>query len=423
MPTQRERFTDRVVVEYPYMRQLDGSTSYRPPATVCDLRQVTVSDGNPYFRTLRRNGFEGRDIGSQFSTRKFLYTSEYRGKKFASKLAVGTGSYVDGNVVAFVPSVAYWNGVFDRMPILSDSTLDAWGSTAISNVLPTKSKVELATTAAELLSGGLPKILGAGLLKSVIKDHRNVAKHAKAGADEFLNLEFGLKPLISDIQGTAEVIVGAAERLRQLERDSGKLVRRKFRFPTREETFHSVTQNAYPDGWSYAYLWNGNSPKGRLDRWTTYRTDRWFSGAFTYHLDLGERQRNQLYAAADNARLLLGVKLDAEVLWNLTPWSWLADWFGNVGDIATNMSHFSRDKLVMPYGYIMAESTTVDSFRLSGLNWYDPGMPKSVSDSATFVRKQRRPANPFGFGLTDVMLDTRQLAILNALGISKMPRK
>jgi hypothetical protein len=305
----------------------------------------------------------------------------------------------------------------DRVSRTEDSVMDSWGTSAISQVIPTKAPVDLASSAAELVSGGLPKLIGSGLLKSQLKDFRKVG-------DEYLNWEFGIKPLIGDIQGTAKAIVSAAERIKQLERDSGRLVRRRFTFPDRREIFETNATGAaaVPSGWTNTGLWVSFSGNRRRTT-TTYETKRWFSGAFTYYLNLGERQRSQLYNAADNARLLLGVKLDAEVLWNLTPWSWLADWFGNVGDIATNVSHFSRDGLVMPYGYIMAESSVMEEHLLYDLSWRDPTGPRSVRDKAGYVRKQRRAATPFGFGLSDMVLDTRQLSILNALGISKVPRR
>jgi hypothetical protein len=259
-------------------------------------------------------------------------------------------------------------------------------------------------------------MIGQGLLKSKLKDYR------KAG-DELLNYEFGIKPLISDIQGVAKSIVEADNRIKQLERDSGRLVRRRFHFPDREESFVTVDKgaSATPSGWSYTYLWRDFQKNTRTTT-TTYNTKRWFAGAFTYHLNLGERHRNQLAAAADNARLLLGVKLDAEVLWNLAPWTWLADWFGNVGDIMSNISHFSRDGLVMPYGYMMAESS-VTCQAISDLDWWDTTGPRKIVDYYGFVRKQRRPANPFGFGLSDLLLDSRQMSILAALGITRVPRK
>lgn len=389
-----------------------------PPAPILTpLEQVTHSVPHQWYQA-KRQGLSGKvDIGGGFYTRSFIWKPGFPDERLFRVSRSASNHLIDGHMRAIVVNGAEMNDLRSKVELVADSVMDSWGTTAVSKVIPTKSGVDLATTAAELVSGGLPKMIGASLLKSQLKDYR------KAG-DELLNAEFGIKPLISDLKDTAKAIVTAAERLQQLERDSGRLVRRKFTFPLREETFITLSSgtSAMPAGWEDSRVW-ANITGNRRETHQTFRTRRWFSGAFTYHLDLGERQRNQLYAAADNARLLLGIKLDAEVLWNLTPWSWLADWFGNMGDIATNVSHFSRDGLVMPYGYVMAETTATKWSRLSNLGWLGGEGPSVISDSLSFVQKQRRPANPFGFGLTDMVLDTRQISILGALGLTRMPSR
>jgi hypothetical protein len=393
-----------------------GGCNAQQATSTTDLHQETISEGHPW-QSAKYRGYKGRDVGGPFSTRRFTWTPQYGEQRFTLNAYV-VGAYLkNGNLRSIVPNGSEFNSLYNAVPAQTDSVMDSWGTSAISQVIPTKSETDLAVAGAELISSGLPKMIGSGLLKSQLKDFRKVG-------DEYLNYEFGIKPLIGDIQSTAKSIVSAAERLQQLERDSGRLVRRKFSFPPRQESFitNATGVGAVPAGWTYTYLWNSTSGNRRRTT-TTYKTERWFSGAFTYHLNLGLRQRSQLYKAADNARLLLGVKLDAEVLWNLAPWSWLADWFGNIGDIATNVSHFSRDGLVMPYGYMMAETSVTKESLLYDLNWRDPAGPKSIRDSIAFVRKQRRPAHPFGFGFSDLLLDTRQTAILGALGISKVPRR
>lgn len=421
----RTRITDSVIYQGP--QQCNGaSCSGRPAAITYNMSQITTSEDHQWYR-YKNNDIIGKvDLGGPFTSERFLWEPQYRNRVTYRSSATGLNqTFRDGCLLAVLPNTVIQNGLKARNAFYADSVMDSWGTTAISKVIPTKSPVDLGSSAAELISGGLPAIMGKGLLKSIIKDHRKVGSHAKAGADEFLNYSFGIAPLIGDLKGTAKSIVGAAERLKQLERDSGRLVRRKFQFPLREEVIEGFTTgtSVFPNGWSAPNLYSGNLSGHHRHTQDIYRVKRWFSGAFTYHLNIGERHRNQLYAAADNARLLLGVKLDAEVLWNLAPWSWLADWFGNVGDISTNISHFSRDGLVMPYGYMMCESTNIMWQRQSKLNWFDPIAPKTITDSLAYVRKQRRPAHPYGFGFTDMLLDTRQTSILAALGISKAPRR
>jgi hypothetical protein len=71
----------------------------------------------------------------------------------------------------------------------------------------------------------------------------------------------------------------------------------------------------------------------------------------------------------------------------------------------------------------MSHQTGTKRSVLSGLNWAKPGAPTVVVTKITCERKQRRKANPFGFGVTDAMLDARQISILGALGISNAPRR
>lgn len=422
---QKVRSLETATTVRPYFLAGDGvTTNPRPAPDQTILNQTTNSEGHPW-QNLRKQDRGGvRDLGGAFDTRMYTFDPMYKQQRFnVNAYYAGGVKYMDGNIHGINALLTNFTYLSNTAIAYSDSVMDSWGATAVSKVLPTKSKVDLAVSAAELAREGLPKLLGSGLLKSVIKDHRKVGRHVKEGAGDYLNFEFGIKPLIGDIQGTAKAIVDAAARIQQLERDSGRLVRRKFELPLREE-FLTATQtgsNAVPKGWTNTYLWSDYTRNRQVDNYT-FKTRRWFSGAFTYHLDLGERQKSQLYAAADNARLLLGVKLDAEVLWNLAPWSWLADWFGNVGDIASNISHFSRDRLVMPYGYMMCQQ---DASRrsVSTLYWNDPAAPKLLVDNIAFVRKQRRAANPFGFGLTDLMLDSRQTSILTALGITRIPTR
>jgi len=144
---------------------------------------------------------------------------------------------------------------------------------------------------------------------------------------------------------------------------------------------------------------------------------QWFEGVFTYTLPpttkklLGEH----VGAAAE----VLGVIPTPEVLWNLAPWSWAADWFSNVGDVVSNASDWATDGLVMRYGYIMERSIVTRSYYSDGSN-FKAGRGSVAPDLVLVTEtKQRKRANPFGFGLNWDGLSPRQLAIAIALGISR----
>jgi len=126
-------------------------------------------------------------------------------------------------------------------------------------------------------------------------------------------------------------------------------------------------------------------------------------------------------AAAQRFAKLWGLRISPELLWELTPWSWAADWVGNVGEVIHNLSAFSNDKLVLRWGYIMFKYTCRDTYLLEGVRL--KGMP-SGPVSQTFVTqvKKRNRATPYGFGLDPAAFTTRQWAILGALGISRGTR-
>lgn len=116
------------------------------------------------------------------------------------------------------------------------------------------------------------------------------------------------------------------------------------------------------------------------------------------------------------ARNYFGLNFSPSVVYELTPWSWLIDWFSNAGDCISNMTDYND--LTAKYAYVMGSRES--RFRIESEMYYHK---TTLRD--TFVhslsRKQRVEANPFGFGLTWDALSARQLSILGALGIGRLP--
>lgn len=121
------------------------------------------------------------------------------------------------------------------------------------------------------------------------------------------------------------------------------------------------------------------------------------------------------------ANKLFGLRLTPELWWQLSPWSWAADWVGNTGSVLHNLSAFSNDGLVMRYGYVMETVKVVTTYTLVDCVLRTG---QKVDSSQTYVqeRKQRRRATPFGFGLNPASFSDKQWSIIAALGISRMPR-
>jgi hypothetical protein len=280
----------------------------------------------------------------------------------------------------------------------------------ISNVIPTNPVVSGSVSLAEFFREGVPAMVGATLLKDKASVFRRLSK-------EHLSYQFGWLPLVSDIKSAAKAVMESEKILKQLARDSGKRVHRRTHLQPEIWDSEVTTGSFYPSGigpWAI-------SSYPVVDWSDTKRRSSSFSGCFIYHFDPGDM--SNLSRIATEARLLYGLELTPETLWNLAPWSWLVDWMANVGPLLHNVSAFQNDGLVMHYGYEMDHVQRVIARRISNIvpragNY----LPSGVSVTLNMDRKTRRKATPFGFGLLDSQFTVRQWSILAALGITRAPR-
>lgn len=278
----------------------------------------------------------------------------------------------------------------------SRPAMDAFGTSAIAAVLPTNPQASLATALGELKKDGLPRLPGS--------DIRDQVSRSRAAGSEYLNIEFGWLPLVSDLQDFAHSIRNAQSLIAQYQRDSDRKVRRRYSIP--DIVSHQVQ---YGSGQTHGSILGTGSVT------STLTTRFWFSGAFRYHVPVSDSVLGKLARYESYANHLLGTRITPEVLWELAPWSWAVDWFSNAGDVIHNISALGSDGLVMQYGYAMRH---MQKLQLWSLNT-PLGTVQRENLSET---KQRVAANPYGFGIDDVSLTARQLAILAALGLSRGQR-
>jgi hypothetical protein len=144
-----------------------------------------------------------------------------------------------------------------------------------------------------------------------------------------------------------------------------------------------------------------------------------FSGAYTYHVHEGLSFASKLERYEELANIALGARFDADVAWQLTPWSWLIDWFSDAGTFISNVNALSADSLVVKYGYVMHETRAE---RIRTLRMDPKGIgPRTIWSTSIYHRKLRHRSTPYGFGLDLGSLSPRRWAILGALGLTKAP--
>jgi len=385
--------------------------------------QTTASEGHPISQ-LRKAG--SGDIGGPFTTTKTY--CDPRGSRFNVKDeqfgSVGPSIeshffFEDGIMIpriTLLPADGYGR-IFPAYPDpvnTSDDDLDEFGTTAIARCNPVNPPADAASALGELFREGLPHVIGSESWKA-----RN--QIASSAGKDYLNVAFGWLPLVSDIKDFVHVVTRFDEIASQYERDAGRVVRRRYEFPI-ERSSNSWTENTNPSSPAIvcpAQFFDqfGTPSSVFVSEETEIR--RWFSGAFTYSLPSDYDSRNNISRIAFLADRL-GLNPTPETLWNLTPWSWAADWVTNAGDVLTNISRFANGGLVMRYGYVMEHSIKRRTYFQPYSGYRINGKQVAAGPFSLVVEtKKRRQANPFGFGVTWEGLSTFQASILAALGISR----
>lgn len=296
----------------------------------------------------------------------------------------------------------------------------AAGATAISRCAPTNPHASISQTLGELRRDGIPAI---PLIRSLKKGPRPPSR--KDIGNEYLNVEFGWKPLISDVGKLISAQRESEKLVKQYLKDAKRLIRRRYDFPVSTSVVHEELGpvSPVPALVSAHYVVS----KGKLTRETRVEKRMWFSGAFTYAVGGQEDAVAKLRRNVQVANHIYGAGITPSVIWDLAPWSWAADWVTNTGDIVNNASAMALDGLVVVYGYIMAQTVTTVTYRNVGCTLTNgpAGIqpPMTLTQSWTQTIRQRRRATPFGFGLELGAFTPRQLAIVAALGLSRDGRK
>lgn len=262
------------------------------------------------------------------------------------------------------------------------------------------------------------------LLRRELQDFRNLGS-------EYLNVVFGWKPFVKDLQEMYYLWHDIDRRMAQLVRENGKYIRRR-------STVLDETSSTFPQerqNYNYAYaLVKGASANifGGSSQWTKTGTTKekvWFSGSFRYYIP---DTSSSLWDA--RARLaLFGALPTPELLWNVLPWSWLVDWFANVGDIVSNASMNAVDNLTTRYSFVMRQISKSTTWQVTTQHpaqnsgngvtsvrreW--PAVSHTFNTVYTEVAKQRTGGgNPFGLNVQLSSLTGHQLGILAALGLSR----
>jgi len=283
----------------------------------------------------------------------------------------------------------------------STGDLNTKGATAIALTVPTAPSFNAASFIGEAMQDGMPSMVG-------VQSWRERTNIARKSGGEYLNVQYGWLPLVSDMRNFGRAVKRHSKILDDLKAGSGKLTRVGYQFPPSYTTGHA-------EGTCFVYP--GGSPElggvGPCYSNAYQQTSTWFKGAFTYVLPSSDTQLGKAKLFAREADKLFGIEPTPAAIWNAAPWTWALDWFTNAGDIMTNVSQLGQNGTVLVYGYMMSSTSTTTTINVPG-NAAVSGMSKTLLQEF----KKRVPANPYGFGVTNESLTHAQEAIIVALGLS-----
>jgi hypothetical protein len=362
-----------------------------------------ITDSGHEFYTIRKESLltvRDLDLGSYIHPQTGL-TVKFRG-------------YVSPGVVGQVTNV------YPTVVPMTNAEVLNLGSKAIANTTPTNPASHVAQTVGELFTEGLPHLL-AGIPTLATR----AAVLREAGGD-YLNVTFGWIPFINDLRQICLAVLDANRIIQQYNRDSGRWVRRKYHFPDEYSSTSILVGsgictpvNLSRSNWQRFFLSPG------LDAADCFRHDTlskrtWFSGAYTYYLNKGSSSIDNLLQVEEKINHLFGTRLTPDVIWEITPWTWLLDWFMNASEALSNFTRFQSDSLVLRYGYLMRETIATRVYTMGPLYLKKGG---TIAPARVFrvTQKERRRATPYGFAIDVEAFTPQRIATLIALGFTKTP--
>lgn len=327
-------------------------------------------------------------------------------------------------------------GYWPSLP--STSTLEGIAGTLLRNSRPPKRGFDLARFAAEQREAPL-------LWKA--SNYRPRTRKELGGA--FLNYMFGIRPTGSDLGYLAELVLrtdGPVHSLLDYEKVREKKYGRKVLFSNSNsgEQIYTTSDTTAQGGTSalgfakfkYYYLVKfgstGSNPLWPIFHWsyTSKQLLKTFA-TWEYFVPQPHEIRGRLASYRRKAELILSsAKVDEGTVYDLTPWSWLLDWFVDIGGLIRYQRDCVDNQVVATgCGYsIWEEHTTLLHYSGLKLNpLYNGSYPygtvsdirfTGVSASVQIRKHTRRAGNPYSISPT-WSLTSQQWAILGALGLTR----
>lgn len=365
------------------------------------------------------------DKGHRFAKVDVVYnrpkgTSVWRTRSLGSVPLVGYLTWAGNNSPSTpAPELIGYNGLSTQVLPYTSFEERRYLNTAYSSSAPS-APTTVIQTVVELVRGDIPSVLS-NFRRNILRAGSRRRFLTEVGS-EYLNVQFGWKPLFQELANILLLLITLDH---MVYGDSQYRRHRTIQGPA----FHNEYPSHGGSFWGGGHL--GVSPVVGLTRMSTgvqltgllqesQSYDFKFSARFR-GIAKPSRKSNSFYEMATNLLYNLG-GLDPALVWELTPWSWLMDYFVTIGDSITNAAIYSPQtgQMAQDFAYWTTRSILRQDYQVRNAtpaSRIEVGVVPRHGDK-TIISKWREPVTPFGLG-GHWNLSSSQWSILVALGLAK----
>jgi len=285
------------------------------------------------------------------------------------------------------------------------SNLDSLVQTSLRIMLPIiKSELSLINSVLELRDfTSLPRTI-ASCARFAFRAGRTLRQLLRVGSDAYLQQQFNILPLLSDICGFRTALSRYERRLNSLVANQGKTRIRHWSIPVLEAPQSETSTQTYTGAAGYPFSWSCSYPvfiKSVADRYV-YTEPSLFHAQIQYNYNYTGYQ-------LEHARVLalldaFGVNLNPAIIWNAIPWSFVVDWLIGVGRWLNDRALHNMEPVINIHQYLWSHKRSrvvVVQRVLSRPLWYatshqeyasDLGVPLPVFNETSYRRQVGMPS-------------------------------
>ena len=358
-----------------------------------------------------------------------LATCEFSDSLVSYDLTWKNSPYIKATSIRPVASIS---GMRNRLLLAgTDNELSNYAALEYGRTAPTSDQISMSAIIGELREGLpalIPALLTTGSKRNFKSALQRQTRRARDAGSDYLNAQFGWIPLLSDVRSIATALAVATAAV------TGNNLgthRRRFK-PEKDEAISGSTsvgsQMLRENSATFETPGSGTSVTfgGLLfNVWVSQRheIDYSFEAEFV-RLPEGQKDYSSYLTKLNE---LMRWDITPMDLWQLAPWSWLVDWFFDIGGQLDAWNSATSNRILSLYAYGMRDERLTTTCIFSNIRGqtsdYRYSGPSTWFTQTKARRRQRIKANPFGF-IPDPLssLSAGQLAILGALGLTKIRR-